>query len=90
MWFFKQAQQVSPTPQRETEERIHPRGREVVHAVEKVIETVERVAEEVVEKVAPAAERVVDIVRPLERKAEEFIEEKIEHLIDKKGWWKEE
>jgi len=87
MWFFKQAHH----------------GREVVHAAEKTVEAVERVAEEAIEQAVPAAEMFIDVIRPLERKLEQVAEEKINHrqvanisegdvlhLLDKMGWWKDE
>jgi len=79
MWFFKQAQQ---------EEIKH--GREAVHTVEQGMKEVERKLEDIVEQAGPVSEWFVDVVRPLERKLETVAEEKIEHLMDKNGWWKDE
>lgn len=118
MWFYKQAQQVPQTPQREVVEKTevrqvhnahqipqkevvektetrqehhnHHYGREIVHAAEEAVKSAERGLEDIAEHTGPAADWFVDIVRPFERKLENVAEEKIENLMDKNGWWKDD
>jgi len=71
------------------EHRIRQHGREV-HAVEDGMRQVERKLEDIVEHAGPVTDWFVEVVRPLERKLESVAEEKIEHLMDKNGWWKED
>lgn len=90
-------QRILQTPQREVDEKIasvqahtHVHGREVVHAVENAAKLAERTLENVVEHAGPVADWFVEAMRPLERKLESVTEEKIEHLMDKNGWWKDD
>lgn len=64
-------------------------GREVVHAVERGMQTVERELEDA-EHAGPVSEWFVEVVRPLERKMESVVQGKIENLMDGAGWWEEE
>lgn len=64
-------------------------SREVVHAVERGMQTVERELEDA-EHAGPVSEWFVEVVRPLERKMESVVQGKIENLMDGAGWWEEE
>ena len=98
MWFYKQAQQVSPAPQREVERRIEPRIETrqeaavipIVPTVEEGMQAVERKIENIVQEAGPVTDWFMDVVQPLERKLEATAEEKTEVLLDKNGWWIDE
>jgi len=86
MWFFKQAQQVIPTPMREPEIRREP----VVVQAEPIAQAVQ--AEPVVMQVdaTPAREWFADVVRPLERSAEVTSAARVDDSMDGVGWWIDE
>ena len=82
MWFFRQAQQIQPTPQREVE--AEPRQRvEPVRQVEPVMPEAPR-------NDVPPAEWFRDVVQPLEVETRAGANEDFMELIDKNGWWKDE